>query len=387
MLSAIILARSLSHADFAAYSYFQMTSTLIASCAVMGLGVTASRFFAELGGGGDNDPPIGALWCVSILLSFAAFGAVYLIPNGWLTTGLDISQPLISLCVFILVLGVVPSGAILGLEKYRQATVVSMISGTIALSLSGVAAWAGNPKISMVGIVVAGAVQAFGESFVVIKVLGFGRIKKKLNFNLSDLEIVFNFAGPMVVVSLMSISGFWLLGRMILNGDNGSHSFSLYAIGLQWFSLAMFLPGIISRVILPRLVRSKIDEVDSRRFVSHACILAVGISLLIMVMGLFSGAALSGIYGSSYSFDRWFIAAYLIAAMVGAPVNVLGNAIIANNGQKIWFLLTVIWFVVLIGSANLFVGLNAWVGAMALTSAYAVLVSMAVIYARKAGLI
>ena len=49
MLAAILLAREFETSSFAAYSYFQLTISMLATYAAMGLGVAASRFFAEAG--------------------------------------------------------------------------------------------------------------------------------------------------------------------------------------------------------------------------------------------------------------------------------------------------------------------------------------------------
>jgi hypothetical protein len=57
MVAAIILARALPTPAFAAYSYFQMTVSMLAAYAALGLGVTASRYFAEVGHEQPDAPP------------------------------------------------------------------------------------------------------------------------------------------------------------------------------------------------------------------------------------------------------------------------------------------------------------------------------------------
>ena len=70
MLGAILLARSLATDSFAAYSYFQMTVSMLSTYAALGLGVTASLHFAELGHENGGPPaPIGTLLAISLVLA------------------------------------------------------------------------------------------------------------------------------------------------------------------------------------------------------------------------------------------------------------------------------------------------------------------------------
>jgi len=84
MLGAILLARSLPTGDFAAYSYFQMTVAMLTTYAAMGLGVTASRFFAEYGHQRDGAAaPLGTLLALSFGLAAVAFLVILLLPGAW----------------------------------------------------------------------------------------------------------------------------------------------------------------------------------------------------------------------------------------------------------------------------------------------------------------
>lgn len=383
MASAIILARSLSTDNFAAFSYFQITVTMIATYSALGLGVTASRYFAEIGheNSSKRPPPIGALYASSVFFAVVSFIIIFFVPKELLTAGFSIPPLLMGVCVFILVISVVPSGAILGIECYRQAAVVSALSGSVSLSCAYLASQMKDPLIGMIGITIAAGVQFLGESKVVISKIGYGNLKKYSVLKRSDIRKVLSFAGPMVLVSLMAASGSWILGKIILNGSNGEYEFSLYIIGLQWFSLGLFLPGMISRVLLPRLIRSK--NTDARLAVRQAGLFSLLAAVSIAVIGVIFGSYISAIYGDVLAINRWFVSAYLISAIVSAPANTIGNAIIANDGQAAWLLLISLWFVTLIISAYSFAGLGAWSGAIAHALSSSVLVFLAYVYSKK----
>ena len=387
MLSAIILARTLDTSSFAAYSYFQLTVSMLAAYTAMGLGVSASRFFAEVGHEKNESeaPPIGALWMLSLIFSSAAFFMVMLIPSGWISAGLSVPKWLLALGVFSLGLAVIPSGAILGLERYKQATLISAVSGAAMLLLVWLASHQGLPTIAMGAIILSALLQAAGESVVVIKAVGWRKISAGFKLQRDDVRRVFALAGPMFFVTLLAASGSWLLGRMILHSEGGQHTFAMYVIGLQWFSLGLFVPGMLSRVLLPRLVRTRLlasSAASSKKLVMQGVMLATAAALAIALLGLLFGPWILRIYGSSFGADRWFIAAFLGAAVLSAPANTLGNAIVANNGQRAWLILMAIWLAALLISGALAMPLGAISGAVAQAVAAAALTLAAVAVAR-----
>lgn len=374
MLSAIILARTLDTSSFAAYSYFQLTISMLASYTAMGLGISASRYFSELNHEIDNrePPPIGTLWMLSIAFTTGAFALIMLMPNLWLTAGLLVPKWLLALGVFSLGLTVVPSGAILGLERYKQATLISGFSGTTMILVVWWASHRNLPIIAMGAIVLSTLMQALGESTVVIRTVGWKKISNGFRLRRHEIRRVFEFAGPMFLVTLISASGSWLLGRMILRSDGGELTFARYVIGLQWFSLGLLLPGTISRVILPRLVRNKsiaTSEASNQRLVLQGATMATVSALLLAVLGSIFSPWILSIYGAKYESERWLIAAFLGAAVLSAPTNTLGNAIVASNGQNIWLKLTVFWLMVLLISGHIAMPFGAFAGAAAQASA------------------
>ena len=391
MLAAVILARNLDTASFAAYSYFQLTVSMLAAYAAMGLGVSASKFFSEVGHEKPeaDPPPIGTLWVLSIILATSAFILIMLMPNSWITAGLSVPKWLLATGVLSLGLTVVPSGAILGLERYKQATLISAISGATMLLMVWWASQKNIPTIAMGAIALAALLQAAGESAVVIRTVGWKTISIGFRLRRQALHRVASLAGPMFFVTLFSASGSWLLGRMILRGEGGEHAFASYVIGLQWFSLGLLLPGMFSRVILPRLVRNtaKTTPEASKKLTVQGAIMSVSAASAIALLGLMFGPWLMPIYGANYQTDRWFIAAFLGAAVLIAPANTLGNAIIANNGQRMWLLLIAIWLGVLLISGFVATPLGALAGALAQATAGATLTLMAIMIARNRKLI
>src|SRR5690606_31752242 len=96
------------------------------------------------------------------------------------------------------------------------------------------------------------------------------KIKKILFFRKDIFVSITKFVGPLVFITILAASSSWILGRLILK-DYGEHTFAAYSIGLQWFALALFIPGMISRVVLPRLIR---EEKNQKETLKIACLAA-----------------------------------------------------------------------------------------------------------------
>ncbi len=392
MLVAIILARALPTHDFAAYSYFQLTVSMIGAYAALGLGATASRFFAAVGNETMEAPPkpLGALCSISVLVSLVVGLAVFAIPTSWLSANLDVPQWLMAAGVLVTALGVVPGGAILGLEQYRTATIISFVHGAVLLGATVFAARNQAPVVAMVAFVLGAFVQAVGHFFIVLRVVGWHRISERFFFTKKDATHIFHFAGPMFLVTLMAASGSWIVGRIILHGEEGTHNFALYSIGLHWYSLALLLPGMVSRVVLPRLVRVSGDSPEnSKEIVRHGIRLAVSAAIIIAIVATCFGPYIGAMYGRNYSIGSLFIGTYMVAALMSAPTNTLGNAIIARDGQFIWLRNTAAWFVVIVTVAIVAstYGLGQWTGSSALAAAGATLLTLAYLSCRNRHLI
>lgn len=392
IMAAIILARALLTPDFAAFSYFQLTVSMIAAYASLGLGITASRYFAEIGHErvGVRRAPLGTMCLVSLLISIGAALLILAIPQNWLSAGLNVPHWMLAAGVACVALGVVPSGAIIGLERYRAATLIALGYGMLVMIGAWLAARYQRPGLAMGALAIGALLQAVAQFMIVLRATGWQRINETFGLKMIDVRHVLQFAGPMFAVGLMAASGSWLVGRIILHGADGKHAFALYSIGLQWFALALVLPGMVSRVVLPRLVRAAgVAREEARQLVRHGAALAIGTATVMTLTAVMLGPWIIEIYGPQYSAGRRFIAAYMGVGILSASANTLGNVIIANDGQIVWLLGTAAWMFVLIITAHAaaIAGFEAWTGVIAQTAATFILVVLAYLFCRHQELV
>ncbi len=393
VVASIMLARTLETPAFAAYSYFQLTVSMLAAYSALGLGVTASRFFAETDHvSKDRAPPIGTLWVLSVLAGLILALAIMSLPDEWVDGGLEFPRWLLSLGVFVMALGVVPAGGVLGLERYREATVAAAVAAGVVVLGSFIAGTVGSAIWAMWALILGSLVQAAGNALVAVRTVGARTLLTLTRFGKLELRRIAEFAGPMTAVTLLSASGAWMVGRIVLAGTSGERGFALYVIGLQWFSLALLLPGMISRVVLPRLVRVRLESptgtpIRESALVRNSVYMTLASALATCVIGAILSPWLWSLYGVDYAPGAWLIVAFMAAAIPAAPANNLGNAILADNGQMEWLLITGAWFICLILLARASVSLGVWSGAIAHGFAHLLMILLVAKTARRRSLI
>lgn len=365
MIAAMVLARGLNSTDFAAYSYFQLTASMVATYAALGLGVTSAKLFAAADTNPSVKPPLGTLWLLSFALSVVAGVITYALPRDWIAPDLEVSSIAFASAVVVLSSSIVPAGAVVGLEKYRYAFLSAVAFFVTLLALAIYASKVGSLEFAMFGFVVAASVQLCCHSLIVYRSVGFKVLVETASLRLDSMLRVVRAVGLMAFVSIVAASGSWFVGRIILYHSSNPKDFSIYAIGLQWYALALFLPAMISRVLLPRFVRVETGGSDAKQLLRIGMVGALAAGAVVAVIGSIFSSYIMMPYGVEYADFELVLVAFLFAALPAAPANTLGNAIIASNGERVWLAVVSLSFVVLVASAYFLVRYGPIGGAVA----------------------
>lgn len=211
ILSSIVISSLMDEANFLIYSYFILTSTTISIYSALGIGITTSKLYTELNKSVNNT-----------------------------------DSPIIIMCIDIYA-----SNALIGLEKYMSLCVSSfvfLISTMIVIYLS---IKNNNIYYAIIGLIISAALQLILHSLFLFLYLSKMHYLSKIKVKLAHLKEIAKTMGPMMFVSLFAASTTWIIGQYILSSqDNATIEFNLFSIGLQWFSLAVFIPTVFSRVLL-----------------------------------------------------------------------------------------------------------------------------------------
>ena len=393
VLASVVMARGFTTEAFAAYSYFRETVVLIATYAALGLGVTATRCFAAAGVkalDGERALP-GSLSSLSFMASAFASLVVVAIPGTWIIAEFAIPRWLLATAVGLAALEVVPINAVVGLERYRAVVILSFVYAGVVV----VAAWQSvildDPIVGMCGLISGSLAQVVGSYVVIHRAIGWRAMTEGAVPRLRNLRGTLRIAGPMFATSLMVVSGNWLVGRIMLEQPDGDHIFALYAVGRQWYGLGLVIPAMVSRVLLPRLVRIKGSGVreDMRGLVRLSTAVATISALVVAAVVVPLGPWFVSFYGDRYAAATWLITGFMAVAVITSPARGLTNPIVADDGQISLLVFTVGWLVLLLVVSwfGLRSGLGVWAGALSQAVAMAYLGMAAYVHCRRRRLV
>ena len=393
VLASVVMARGFTTEGFAAYSYFRETVVLIATYAALGLGVTATRCFAAAEVKtleGERALP-GSLSSLSFMASALAAVAVVAIPGTWITAEFAIPRWLLAAAVGLAALEVVPINAVVGLERYRAVVLLSFVYAGVVVLAAWRSVTLGDPIVGMWGLIGGSLTQVVGSYVVVQRAIGWRAMTEGAVPRLRNLRGAFRIAGPMFATSLMVVSGNWLVGRIMLEEPDGDRIFALYAVGRQWYGLGLVIPAMVSRVLLPRLVRIKGsgDHEDMRGLVRLSTAVATISAIVVASVVMPLGPWFLSFYGHRYSGATWLITGFMAVAAITSPARALTNPIVADDGQLSLLAFTVVWLVFLLavlwlGLRN---GLGVWAGALSQAVAMAYLGMAAYVHCRRRRLV
>lgn len=376
-VSAILVARAYGTSEFASYAYFQMTVVLFGTYASFGLGIAASKFFAEVSRE-DHEmlpvAPLRTLLAVGVMIPLFSFAVVLLLPSHYLTGGLAISRLQLAFGVAVVAFSVIPAGAVLGLGRFKESALVSVASAFIMISGTHAAGLIEDFKVALASLIFSLGLLALGNLLIVVRAVGLGRLMQKGEGIGRDLRRIFAFAVPMLLASLVSATGGWILGRSLLS-TTGDYAFAIYSIGLQWLSLALIFPGMIARASWPKLIQHVRDGAGRVvwRLVEDGVKLSVGAAIVMCCVGTIASPLILSLYGDSYRVEGWYLGAFMVAAVFASAASTFGYAIVAIDQHWRWFVLNLIWISVLLLVAWQFIGLGAWVGPISFGAAGIVL--------------
>ena len=379
IFSGMLIARYLDKADFASYSYLLLTATMIAIYSAMGIGITTTKFYANIDSK-ETESPVATLALVSCVLSILVVLIFFIFNQIFIPSNVDIPILVMAIIIFSMSLDIYTGSALIGLEKFKQLAFVSIFSTIINMITVIFSIYNKNVYISMVGLAVASTLQVIFNSSLVIYNLKVYKFYSLLKVKWHHLIRIFHAIGPMLFVSIIAASGTWIIGRLIIseNSEKAISEFSLFSIGLQWYSIALFLPTMISKVILPQLIKR--PNSSSNKLLKFNMLIVSISCLLFAIFGFFAEPMIALFYGSEFKIPRGLIFAYLFAAVVASPANIIGNALIARNKEKEWLLIVICSFgtILLIGILGVHYG--AWMGAAALIASSLVLVLISIYY-------
>lgn len=353
VINSVIVARWLGATQFGAFGIVQNTTTLFATFAGMGLGLTATKYVAEYretqpGKAGEiiffstRIAIASGLAMMLLLLIGAPLLARYALANPQLSGALRISGAAL---LFTAASGA-QLGILAGLEAFKLLGVVTCLSSLILLATTT----AGVILFGLAGaiwgaVVGAGLALLIGQRAVRVATRKHGIVASGGSFR-AQLAIIKNFSVPAVSGGIMTGCAGWACTAILVN-TAGYKEMGIFNSSNYWRQAILFLPATIGYSVLPVLsnLNAKRDDRGFRRVVMTGVLINMGLAVIVGLPIVMFSKSIMRAYGREFEGGGRVLLVIALAGGVIAVNNHLSR--IAAGIGRMWlsFRFDVCWSV------------------------------------------
>ncbi len=261
LISGILIAKYLGKDAYGEYGMVKSTMYYIALFSTLSLGTTSTKFVAEyIQKNKDEVPSIVAstmmiTFVFSLVLSFLLF--LFSSSLSSFINAPQLCKPFrfLGIIIFFRALGTVCSGILGGYKDFRGVGINSIVSGVIMVTLC-------IPMTIHFGT--AGALVTLLLSQVFLGISNLMRVRSitdriETKGNISYIKRLINFSYPFAIAEL--VYSFSALGVNLLITKYASvGELGLFTACTQWNSIILFMPGLLSNVILSHLSSTYVNN-------------------------------------------------------------------------------------------------------------------------------
>lgn len=322
-----------------------------------GIGATATKYIAEYRNK-DTQYAIRVYWVATLFIAIMAIVAacLLLLFSGHIANIMLNAPEIIGnlrVGAFILLFSLMngaQSGALSGFEDFRHLSFSNILNGVLEIIFLPLGAYLwGLP----------GAVLGFGSCFLLVFIYNTYHVNKNFkstNVNifsivkeikLTDFSILYKFSFPIALSSWLILVMYWISKTMIVK-DADFTSMANYDVAEQFKAQLMFIPGILSQVLLPiltnRTAEKQSNEAKSIIWMNIRINIAITFSIFLII--LLFGKYILMIYGKEYT-NTFPLYVLCFCAIMDSICNSYIPVIISSN--KVWNILVfnLIWGIIL----------------------------------------
>lgn len=360
LAASVITARLLGREQFGEYGMIQSTVGMFGVFAGMGLGLTATKYVAELRV--TNPERAGRIIALStaVALGTATTAVVALFAVApWLAAS-TLNAPHLSAelriaagVLFLNALNGTQTGVLAGFEAFRTIARVNLTRGvlTFPLAVAGVLLW--HLRGAVAALVVATAVGWILNYVAIRAECRRNRFAVRWEGFWSERVILWKFSLPAFLGGAMTSPAMWAASSILVNQPHGYAEMGVFSAANQWRAAVAFLPSLLSQPLLSMLsnLGGLGDSKPFRKLLRANLLLSFGLSVLIAVPIVLCSPWIMKAYGRDFLVGRPVLILLVLATVISSTASVIGQAI-ASLDRMWWGMgLNSVWALVLLASA------------------------------------
>jgi O-antigen/teichoic acid export membrane protein len=392
-VASLLVAQFLPVADFG--RYITVINLFVSLCLIvdMGFALATAKTVARRGG---DDPEAAGSVVMATLLACTVLGLVMaaaIVLGAGQLTHFVLADPSLEMAVLAGALYVPASAlastataALQGAQRYRPLAIAGFIGGIVFLTLVLIAAIEGDALLVIWAASLGAAARALALIVTVAPLVRpVARGSHLIERLKRDLRELWQVALPASLAALTFAPVNTFMMAMLYRSPNGAVEAGWLGLALQFFSVVMVTPGMLTQYALPKFAASAGEDSGSRRRAQlrRFTLLATAVCLcMVAPIGLAAPLLLQVLapeYAGGAPALRWM----MVAALISAPQGVFSNYLIALSQNWIRVVTRLLWAAVVVGCVIAFPTLDARGMAVAYAVAWAaILASQMIVVAR-----
>lgn len=341
LVSTIFVARILGKSQYGELGIILSTVNMFAVFAGFGLGITATKYVAELR---ESNPEMaGNIIFSSNLFAFIfglGFSLAFILMSHVISDEMinapqiEVKMRVGAILLFFNAINGAQSGALAGFEDFKSIAKINIIVGLISLPAQVILTYFYGIEGALTGLSLAYfcqwilnyyALRRTATRFTVcIKPGGFAR----------DFSYIWKFSLPAVLGSIIVSITMWMGNVFLVSNHNGFNEMAIFNAAGQWQNIVLFIPMALSQISLPLFANTKNDRQKFTRLIKYNVALNIAICVIMAaVFSLFSKVIMHS-YGPGFKEGTMVLIVLSITAVLISVNSVIGQ-VIAGLG-KMW---------------------------------------------------
>lgn len=377
LVSSVLVARMLGKEGFGQLGMIQSTVGMFQIFAGFGLGLTATKYVAELRR--DDSDRAGRIVTLSLLFAAGSGGVMTLLLLGSasLVAQRVLAAPAMAELLLIsapmLLFGAVAgaqSGALAGFEAFRSIARVNLGAGLLTFPCLVGGVYLAGVQGAVWGLVAASAAGVVLNHRALSHQARSAGVPVPAPNSLSEREVLWHFSFPAVLASMLVTPVNWAASALLVNQPGGYAEMGLFNAANQWRGAILFLPGLLCQVGLPLICSLKGDDQEKelgRKILHYNLLLNGGVTLVVALVVSGLSALIMGSYGSSFASGYDVLVVLAISTVLVSINSVIGQTVTSSGRMWLGFGFNSIWAASLLALSYFLVPAY---GALGLAAAY-----------------
>jgi O-antigen/teichoic acid export membrane protein len=362
LIATIIIARILGKLHYGELGIIQSTITMFTAFAGFGLGVTSTKYVAELR---DNDPVKAGSIIASSNLVAGIFG--FLITILFVILAPVISSDLLkapglsnemrigAIILFFSAVNGAQTGAMAGFENFKGIAKINVASGLITFPVQILLAYFFSLKGAILGLGITVISQWILNFYLLRRTAEQYKIRIRLKHSFRDISYLWKFSLPALMGGILVSISLWFANTMLVSNSNGFNEMAIFNAASQWQNIVLFIPFAVSQISLPLFSNSKNDAGRFLRLIRYNVLLNFMICFVLAVIFASFSKTIMQSYGENFR-EGYIVLVILAGTAVLISVNSVIGQVLAGIGRMwVGFFINLVWAILFLALSHHFI--------------------------------